>query len=848
MRATVLCRCGGRGASVALAGLALAAMLSAACARLDPATDSSRPRHSPEPRASNDPGAGTPFVFPAPGSTFVTLRPTTTADRFDPADIKPPGTGRLSLREAFALANELDVEAAIVLRRGAVYRLERCGALEGTADEENELVHTVDKTLTINGNAATIFQDCDGAGIIEQRGGHQLLNIVDVTLRGGRARRSQGGAVWSSGTGEVRITNSVLLDNQVAGAGLMSAGAVASSGDVVVSGATIARNTSEAGVGGVAAVGSVKLIKSSLYGNVGPVAGALQGGKNVAPGAPAGAPSFTGNTPDGVTLVYSTLVGNSTPAVRVGWGELTSFASVISGDGSGALCDLNRAHGHSLGANFLHGGEGCDLAAASDQRGTAADPKLATVRGMKLMEVYAPQAVSPLRDAIARDDCMPPAVRALLPVYSGGTSDQLGVPRPQGKGCDIGAIEAVETGALARSIASVPMSDLAMPVRWLPEPIELAADEIRVTTTEDTLGAAGGVSLRDAFGIANRAVRATTIILRPRATYRLTRCEAPQAAVDNETDDLVYLSAAPLHLQGNGATIVQTCDGSGVMALFSDAAVTLRDVTLTGGRSVIHPGGGIYLASAGRLRLERAWITDNSTVAAGGGIAAFGEVELLDSTVSNNHSTEVGGGIIGTADVTAINSSLFDNLADLAIGAIGNHSGRLTLLFTTIHHNSAPNVAVGSISAFGSVISNYLPPHFPPGPPPGLAPPGPPPGAAPPRSPPEPAAAGMHDGPPPGAPGAAGFPPPANCAVEHPGRILEGNFATDASCGFASVGRDPRLLPAGTGTHLSPAGGSPLIALVPAAACIPFRGTLDQLGHARPVTGACTSGAVAAAR
>jgi hypothetical protein len=126
----------------------------------------------------------------------VTLRPTTTADVYDIADITPPGTGRLSLREAFALANKLDVETTILLERNAVYRLERCGPFDSRPNEANELVHSANKSLTINGNSATIFQDCDGAAVIVQQGGNQLLNLVDFTLSGGRSRHLPAGAVW----------------------------------------------------------------------------------------------------------------------------------------------------------------------------------------------------------------------------------------------------------------------------------------------------------------------------------------------------------------------------------------------------------------------------------------------------------------------------------------------------------------------------------------------------------------------------------------------------------------------------------------------------------------------------
>jgi hypothetical protein len=774
----------------------------------------------------------------------VTLRPTTTADVYDIADITPPGTGRLSLREAFALANKLDVETTILLERNAVYRLERCGPFDSRPNEANELVHSANKSLTINGNSATIFQDCDGAAVIVQQGGNQLLNLVDFTLSGGRSRHLPAGAVWDSGTGEIRVTNTVVVDNQLEAsesmdghAGGARAGAVAGNGDVTISGATFAHNSASDGAGAVAAIGSVKAIKSTFYANTGAQAGVMVAGKSVGLGAAAnGPPVFTGSTPDGITLVYATLSGNSRPQVRLTGGTLTSFATVISAPGSGELCALAGAHAQSLGANYASGGSGCGFGAGPGDQADGPDPKLHTTRGMKGVDVYAPEPGSPLKDAIEANRCMPAPARALLPVYSGGTSDELGVPRPQGSGCDIGAIEGIHAGALARNVGLPPMSDFPIPTRWGPAKLGLQEEpvEIQVTTVEDVLGQPGAVSLRDAVARANLSSEPLTIVLEPRKVYRLRRCAAPQAASDNETNDLVYSGNQPLRLLGNGSSIVQTCDGSGVLAIFSDSRVSLSDVTIAGGRSVIHPGGGLYLAAAGELRLERVWVTDNTCVAAGGGIASFGNVTLLDSTISANHSTEVGGGVIGTADVTAVNSSLFDNTADLAIGAIGNHSGKLTLLFSTITRNSAPNVAVGSMAAFGSIITDYLPPRPPPGTPPMGTPEG---GHA---GPPAPA----PGTPPPGAP-PGGLPPLANCAVEHPGALLEGNYATDTSCGFAT-GPDPHLLPNREHfpTYLIPAADSPVAHLVSERACAPYRGSTDQSGQPRRDAGGCASGAI----
>ncbi len=789
-----------------------------------------------------------PFVFPTGASAFVTLRPTTTEDGFEPADITAPGTGRLTLREAFALSSRLNVETTIVLQRGAIYRLTRCAPPDSPANSANELVHTANQTLTITGSAATIRQTCDGAGVLVQKGGDQLFNIVDLTLAGGRAANVPGGAVTRFGPGEVRITNTAIVDNRVTGMGRGSAGGVFGEGEVFISGATFARNSSDRGVGGAAAMGAIKAIKSSFHDNDGPLASALSGGRIALPPKPDGPPPFTGQTSDGVTLVYSTLNEASGPAVRVEEGRLTAFASVIAGGPQ--ACDLGGRAARSLGANLARGG-GCGLGGGPGDIADGPDPRLAAVTGMKQTDVFAPTPGSPLLDAIAPAACLPPQIKALLPVYSGGDSDQLGVPRTQGRGCDIGAIEAIAANSLERDVGVVPLSELPQMVRWGPSSASraLATAAIVVDTTRDTLGGAG-VSVRDAIARANAAADETTIVLEPRKIYRLDRCVAPQVAVDNETNDLVFVGDRHLTVEGNGSTIVQTCDGAGVLSIFGNGSVSLVGTTITGGRAMIHPGGGIYLAGTGSLRLERSWITDNVSVAAGGGLAAFGPVVMLESTVSNNHSTEVGGGIIGTDDVTLISSSVFDNIADLAIGAVGNHSGRLTLIFSTIAHNSSPNIAVGSLSSFGSIIADYIPPV----PPLGGAgafgpPPGPPAGSpsAPVGAPAGPSAGA--GGPPPGGSPMGGFPPPANCSVEHPVQAIGGNIATDASCGFETVARSVSLSPARSRAPvlLVPTIDGTPVARLSAAACEAYRTATDQIGQARWSTTGCTIGAVSVA-
>ncbi|HEY0746545.1 MAG TPA: choice-of-anchor Q domain-containing protein [Steroidobacteraceae bacterium] len=797
------------------------ALLSAGIARSAPS--GSIARHAALPAATADSNAAHRFVYPQVHADLQTLVVTTTADAYDPRDLAAPGTGRLSLREAFALANQLDVEVTIVLEHNAVYRLERCGLFSADLNTVNELVHTANRILTISGNGAVIFQDCDGAGVIVQEGGDQLLNLADVVIQGGRSTRVPGGGVWSSGVGPVRISNMVVLDNQVklkgSPAAPISAGGVASNGDIIISGATFENNIADLGAGAAAAVGAIKSVKSSFHGNRGPLAGALLGGKLVAPPPPPGPPPMIGLTPDGVTLVYSTLNDNSRPQVKTSGGELTSFASAIVASGSGELCRLSAGAAHSLGFNYAGGGTGCGFGKGNADVENGRSPSLTATAGMKNVDVFQPGESSPLRDAIPAASCLPPEMMPLLPVYSGITTDQRGVSRPQKGACDIGAIEAV-AGSLSRHVAHPPVSDIPVDTLWAPLPMQpnWLAGAVRVTTAADTL-AEKQVSLRDAFIKANAADHDSVILLEPGTVYQLERCVPEQTARDNQTNELVQVGNHSLAVYGNGSTIVQTCEGSAVIKKYGDARLLLDGVTITGGRSVA-PGGGIFSAGGGELRLERCWVTDNVSNAAGGGIAAFGSVVLLNSSISNNRTFEFGGGMAVTADVTAVNTSIFDNTAGIAVGGIGIHGGIITLLFSTVAHNTAPNIAGAQLTALGTVIADFVAPVAPPG--------GPPEGA------------GHGKGP--------GFPPPGNCMIDNPVTSLFGNYSSDASCGFAAAHDAARLAPnrPEQPTYLVPMAGSPLIHGISAQVCSPYRRATDALGTARFSESGCDIGAIAA--
>jgi hypothetical protein len=137
-------------------------------------------------------------------------------------------------------------------------------------------------------------------------------------------------------------------------------------------------------------------------------------------------------------LVYATVVQNGAPIVANvhAAAAFTSFGSVVAqASGGGANCVVTSPT--SNGFNFTDdasAGISCHFGAATDRVGTSNAPKLgALANNGGPTQTRLPQLGSPLIDAILLASCPDGA--------SGISTDQRGVSRPQGTGCDIGAVE-----------------------------------------------------------------------------------------------------------------------------------------------------------------------------------------------------------------------------------------------------------------------------------------------------------------------------------------------------------------------------------------------------------------------
>jgi hypothetical protein len=369
-------------------------------------------------------------------------------------------TTEAELRTAYADA----AETSIVLADDIT--LADCTVGGGDLDRDSGVA------LTLDGAGFTVTQTCADERVLES---HTDLSLQNVTITGGNLGKGDGGGISETGAltltgvrvtgnsavngggldtggGDFTVTDSVIDGNQadpVSGeAGGMSIGG----GITTITDSTIAGNSADfAGAffryGGGPDTQTVTLVRTTVSGNT-----ATSG----APGLDSLKPlilinsTVTDNTTsategsggvsatDDITLVYSTIAGNSGGEWDnvVSTTRIISFGSVVADPiGSGVNCGF-RSGPASQGYNFSDDTT-CGFTDPTDMQGPGNNPLLgALAANGGPTSTLLPQAGSPLLDKI-------PAASCQAGLAAGVTTDQRGVTRPQGTGCDIGAVEVV---------------------------------------------------------------------------------------------------------------------------------------------------------------------------------------------------------------------------------------------------------------------------------------------------------------------------------------------------------------------------------------------------------------------
>jgi hypothetical protein len=213
-----------------------------------------------------------------------------------------------------------------------------------------------------------------------------------------------------------------------------------------------------------------------------------------------------------------------------------------------------------------------------------------------------------------------------------------------------------------------------------------AAGQTTFTPSSGTADGAAG-SLRD---VLEDDIAAGDIVVLDGGTYTLDK-------VPNGSGGDIDVKA-DVTIQGNGATIRQTIFNQRV--LDTDDDLTLRNVTITGGREN-SDGGGVRLDdSEPTLTIEGSTLTDNATVSDiapcfilgndGGAIESDGPLVIRSSTISNNSACDDGGAMStgGTTTVTA--STFVGNCSEGDAGALDGDAVA-TLVNSTVTGNTSDN-------------------------------------------------------------------------------------------------------------------------------------------------------------
>lgn len=291
-------------------------------------------------------------------------------------------------------------------------------------------------TVTISGLTITDgYHAVIGGAILND--GTLILDQVAVTSSSGLSTSAYGGAIYSAGT--MTITQSTIAGNTA-----RYGGGIATTGSLTISGSTVSGNTATTGGGGIfsavtLSTDATTIVNSTISDN------SSEGG--------GGALNFQGLT----RIVLSTVTGNHASQSAYGGGvwslgntsaRTDVRGSLIWGNTSGSLDtpDDVAAGGttqryNSLGYNLVgFAGNNVDFALEfdlpSDQTG-AVDPMLGPL-SLNTPGATATHALMAGSPAINTGTCTDH-------LGSTVTTDQRGVTRPQGSGCDIGAFERVLT-------------------------------------------------------------------------------------------------------------------------------------------------------------------------------------------------------------------------------------------------------------------------------------------------------------------------------------------------------------------------------------------------------------------
>jgi fibronectin-binding autotransporter adhesin len=546
-----------------------------------------------------------------------------------------------------AATGDLDIDSDLTITGTTVVD---GGGLDRVFDVHGKRAVSIEGLTVRNGSTAGQL-DADGGGI---RSGSAYLTLTDVTLTGNHSDGAGGGL---SSQNEVTFTRGIATGNSASeGGGLALA-------DATIDGSDISSNTAGKAGGGVVSDGKTTIATSTIMDN----AAGTDGGGLQARGATAISRStIAGNDADGVgggfdaldvsAIDQSTISGN---AARDGGGlhavadSDLSFVTITANEGGGIQADAGRTTvtssivadqasgpdctpgGLSDGGYNLESAWSCDFTDTTDQQ--ALSPKLGPLaaNGWRV-PTHAASPISPAYDAIltGKGGCGTTAL-----------TDERGMPRWQGAGCEKGAYEHGE-------------GDFTFVV----------------TTTDDTLDAvpdgvcadvAGACSLRAAVQESNLMAGSDTITF---ATPGLTYAPTIQSTTEDENADGDFDLLGDVTIEGDGSFIDARAEGAFDVPI-AGPTVNINDLTITYGVAIRMAGGTVTVsnstidqAATGIIAIGGSLTIDGSSVTNSQhrGVKATGtSVTVLGSTFSANDVLYQDGSAIHTDGTLAITDSTF---------------------------------------------------------------------------------------------------------------------------------------------------------------------------------------------
>jgi hypothetical protein len=287
------------------------------------------------------------------------------------------------------------------------------------------------QNLTITGGNDT--EGDNGGGVDMTNSSSPSLTIVNSTIAGNQAC-GVGGGIAHRTTGAVTITNSTISGNT---SGTNGGGIDVDEGQLTVTNSTITGNTSaNSEAGGIDSDASqgVKLVYTTLVGNTVDPTVSCPGGASASHSTskPSPAKAHAQAAPSAVLAVN---LFTSSDETFQAFGTVIANPMVAHTTQTPANCLIDSAP-TSLGFNYANDTT-CDFTAGTDRQASTNDPKLGPLGANGgPTQTIVPLTGSPLIDAI-------PDPAGGCPAFPTITTDQRGVARPQGPGCDIGAVEVV---------------------------------------------------------------------------------------------------------------------------------------------------------------------------------------------------------------------------------------------------------------------------------------------------------------------------------------------------------------------------------------------------------------------